>query len=73
MKKALFEAGMSEEESQVVRQAISRLKQIGEQDVMYVTPLSVGQESSVSIAKTPIEKSIPYVSLLAEQLSGSKR
>lgn len=42
MKKTLLEVSMSEEESQSVRQTISRQKQTSEQGVMYVTRLSVG-------------------------------
>ena len=73
MKKALSEAGMSEEESQVVRQTIFGMKQTSEQGVMYVTPLSVGQASNVSIAEISTEQSIPYVFVSAKQPSGSKR
>ena len=64
---------MSEEESQVVRQIIFELKQTSEQGIMYVIPLSVGQTSSVSIAKNHIEQSIPYDIVLAKKPSGSKR
>lgn len=64
---------MSESESQVVRKTIFGLKQIGEQGVMYVTPLSVGQASTISIAMTPIEQSIPYAIVSTEQLSEPKR
>ena len=61
MKKALNEAGMSKSESQTVRKTISGLKQTSEQDVMYVTRLSVGEASDISIEETPTEKSISYV------------
>lgn len=73
MKKALLEAGMLEEESQAVRETISRMKKTSEQGVMYVTPLSVGQASGVSIVETLIEKIIPYATISTKQPSGSKR
>ena len=40
---------------------------------MYITHLSVGQGSDVSIAVTPIEQSIPYATVLAKKPSEPKR
>lgn len=72
LKKTLIEANMSESELQAVRQTISELNQIGKQGVMYVTPLSIGKASGVSIVEASIEKIIPYVGVSADQPSEPK-
>lgn len=61
---------MIESESQVVKQAISGLRQ--EKGILYVPPL-VDKMSEVSVAVAPTKQSLPYTVVSSVQLTETKR